>query len=126
MAPDVELPDPAADAQPRPASVTAVRSAQRADGAWSVTVAAQYADGAVRLRTEALTMVEEARRAARRLPQAGRNMARGSRSCAREDPTPWSPFRLRPACGASPGHDFRAGVPAFELAILRWSGRPQV
>jgi hypothetical protein len=48
MAPDVELPDPAADAQPRPASVTAVRSAQRADGAWSVTVAAQYADGAVR------------------------------------------------------------------------------
>ncbi|WP_406190893.1 conjugal transfer protein [Streptomyces sp. NBC_01017] len=47
MAPDVELPDPAADAQATPASVTAVRSAQRADGAWSVTVAAQYADGAV-------------------------------------------------------------------------------
>ncbi|MFH9016043.1 conjugal transfer protein [Streptomyces sp. NPDC017943] len=48
MAPDVELPDPAADAQSTPASVTAVRSAQRTDGAWSVTVAAQYADGAVR------------------------------------------------------------------------------
>jgi hypothetical protein len=48
MAPDVELPDPAADAQPTPQSVTAVRSAQRADGAWSVTVAAQYGDGAVR------------------------------------------------------------------------------
>jgi hypothetical protein len=45
MAPDVELPDPAADAQSTP---TAVRSAQRTDSAWSVTVAAQYADGAVR------------------------------------------------------------------------------
>jgi hypothetical protein len=48
MAPDVELPDPAADAQSKPQSVTAVRSAQRADGTWSVTVAAQYGDGAVR------------------------------------------------------------------------------
>lgn len=48
MAPDVELPDPAPDAQSTPQSVTAVRSAQRANGAWSVTVAAQYADGAVR------------------------------------------------------------------------------
>lgn len=50
MAPDVELPDPAedADAQSTPQSVTAVRSTQRADGAWSVTVAAQYGDGAVR------------------------------------------------------------------------------
>lgn len=48
LAPDVELPDPAAGAQPAPQSVTAVRSAQRAGGAWSVTVAAQYADGSVR------------------------------------------------------------------------------
>jgi hypothetical protein len=48
MAPDVELPDPAADAQSAPQSVTAVRSAQRAGGAWSVTVAAQYADGRLR------------------------------------------------------------------------------
>jgi hypothetical protein len=48
MAPDVELPDAAAGAQSKPESVTAVRSAQRADGAWSVTVAAQYADGSVR------------------------------------------------------------------------------
>ncbi|MCI3273349.1 conjugal transfer protein [Streptomyces cylindrosporus] len=48
MAPDVELPDPAADAQSAPQSVTAVRSAQRGTGAWSVTVAAQYADGSVR------------------------------------------------------------------------------
>ncbi|MGW7385315.1 conjugal transfer protein [Streptomyces sp. NPDC054794] len=48
MAPDVELPDPAAGAQSKPESVTAVRSAQRADGAWSVTVAAQYANGSVR------------------------------------------------------------------------------
>ncbi|MGW0825245.1 conjugal transfer protein [Streptomyces sp. NPDC002845] len=48
MAPNVELPDPAADAQSTPQSVMAVRSAQRSDGAWSVTVAAQYADGSVR------------------------------------------------------------------------------
>ncbi|MGW5640469.1 conjugal transfer protein [Streptomyces sp. NPDC003832] len=51
MAPHVELPDPAADAQSAPHSVTAVRSAQRADGAWSVTVAAQYADAPVRYYT---------------------------------------------------------------------------
>ncbi|MEU6071206.1 conjugal transfer protein [Streptomyces sp. NPDC047082] len=48
LAPNVDLPDPAADAQPKPASVTAVRSARRTDGVWSVTVAAQYADGSVR------------------------------------------------------------------------------
>lgn len=48
LAPDVELPDPAAGTQPAPQSVTAVRSAQRSGGAWSVTVAAQYADGSVR------------------------------------------------------------------------------
>ncbi|WP_406410491.1 conjugal transfer protein [Streptomyces sp. NBC_01614] len=48
MAPDVELPDLAADAQATPASVTAVRSARRAGGLWSVTVAAQYADGRLR------------------------------------------------------------------------------
>ncbi|MFE4416171.1 hypothetical protein [Streptomyces sp. NPDC056821] len=48
MAPDVELPDPASAAQSTPQSVTAVRSAQRESGAWSVTVAAQYADGSVR------------------------------------------------------------------------------
>ncbi|MFJ9729442.1 conjugal transfer protein [Streptomyces sp. NPDC101209] len=48
MAPDVELPDPAAGAQSKPQAVTAVRSAQRDTGAWSVTVAAQYADGSVR------------------------------------------------------------------------------
>ncbi|MFF9410412.1 conjugal transfer protein [Streptomyces anandii] len=51
MAPDVELPNPAAGAQSSPASVTAVRSAQRADGAWLVTVAAQYANGTVRYYT---------------------------------------------------------------------------
>ncbi|WP_331751936.1 conjugal transfer protein (plasmid) [Streptomyces sp. NBC_00723] len=48
MAPDVDLPDPAAAAQSKPESVTAVRSAQRADEAWSVTVAAQYANGRLR------------------------------------------------------------------------------
>ncbi|MFJ1974111.1 conjugal transfer protein [Streptomyces sp. NPDC087903] len=48
LAPDVELPHPAGDAQSKPESVTAVRSAQRDTGAWSVTVAAQYADGRLR------------------------------------------------------------------------------
>ncbi|MFG2368864.1 conjugal transfer protein [Streptomyces mirabilis] len=48
IAPDVDLPAPAPAAQSKPESVTAVRSAQRAGGTWSVTVAAQYADGSVR------------------------------------------------------------------------------
>ncbi|MGW1411291.1 conjugal transfer protein [Streptomyces sp. NPDC002403] len=48
LAPDVDLPDPTAGAQPGPASVSAVRSAQRDAGQWAVTVAAQYADGRVR------------------------------------------------------------------------------
>lgn len=48
LGPDVDLPDPVASAQPKPAAVTAVRSAQREDGEWAVTVAAQYADGRLR------------------------------------------------------------------------------
>jgi hypothetical protein len=48
LAPDVDLPDPVAGARPKPAAVTAVRSAQRGDGEWAVTVAAQYADGRLR------------------------------------------------------------------------------
>ncbi|MGW1728536.1 conjugal transfer protein [Streptomyces sp. NPDC002306] len=47
MAPDVELPDPVADAQSGLVSVIAVRSVQH-EGAWSVTVAAQYADAPAR------------------------------------------------------------------------------
>ncbi|MGX1547555.1 hypothetical protein [Streptomyces adustus] len=45
MAPDVELPSPAAGAQSSPQPVTTVLSAQRGDSAWSVTVAAQYEVG---------------------------------------------------------------------------------
>ncbi|MFE6098163.1 conjugal transfer protein [Streptomyces massasporeus] len=48
MAPGIDLPNPSADAQPEAELVTAVRSAQRTGGRWSVTVAAQYADGSVR------------------------------------------------------------------------------
>ncbi|MFI6494321.1 conjugal transfer protein [Streptomyces sp. NPDC050564] len=48
MAPDVDLPDPVSGAQSTPESVTTVRSAQGEGGTWSVTVAAQYADGRVR------------------------------------------------------------------------------
>ncbi|AZQ39976.1 conjugal transfer protein [Streptomyces cyaneochromogenes] len=47
MAPNVELPEAAAGAQ-APQGVIAVRSARRAGGTWSVTVAAQYADATVR------------------------------------------------------------------------------
>ncbi|MEU0784669.1 conjugal transfer protein [Streptomyces sp. NPDC006173] len=55
MAPDVELPDRVEGAQPGPESVAAVRSAHRSGDVWSVTVAAQYADG--RLRTFAVPVV---------------------------------------------------------------------
>ncbi|MGW7670221.1 conjugal transfer protein [Streptomyces sp. NPDC054775] len=48
MAPNVALPERAPGAQVRLQSVTAVRSAQRQGGGWSVTVAAQYADAPVR------------------------------------------------------------------------------
>ncbi|MEU9545579.1 conjugal transfer protein [Streptomyces mirabilis] len=50
MAPDVELPAPAAGAgaQSKPESVMTVRSVQREGGTWSVTVAAQYADARAR------------------------------------------------------------------------------
>jgi hypothetical protein len=48
MAPGIELPDPATGTQSSPESVTAVRSVQRTDRAWSVTVAAQYAGASVR------------------------------------------------------------------------------
>ncbi|WP_405467099.1 conjugal transfer protein [Streptomyces canus] len=47
MAPDVDLPG-TVDAQPGPESVVAVRSVRQTGTAWSVTVAAQYADGSVR------------------------------------------------------------------------------
>ncbi|MEU6256165.1 hypothetical protein [Streptomyces sp. NPDC047043] len=39
LAPDSQLPNPVAGAHTTPQSVTAVRSTQRGDGAWSVTVA---------------------------------------------------------------------------------------
>ncbi|CAM5597251.1 hypothetical protein STENM36S_02031 [Streptomyces tendae] len=55
LAPDVALPDPAAGAQPKLKSVTAVRSVQRDKDAWAVTVAAQYADSTVRYFTVPVT-----------------------------------------------------------------------
>ncbi|MFJ7105646.1 conjugal transfer protein [Streptomyces albogriseolus] len=48
LAPDVALPEPAADAQSKLRSVTAVRSVQRDGDGWAVTVVAQYTDGTVR------------------------------------------------------------------------------
>jgi hypothetical protein len=55
LAPDVALPDPAAGAQPKLKSVTAVSSVQRDKDAWAVTVAAQYADSTVRYFTVPVT-----------------------------------------------------------------------
>ncbi|MFC8349805.1 conjugal transfer protein [Streptomyces sp. NPDC057280] len=55
MAPDVELPDPATDAQPTLASVTTVRSAHTGASAWLVTTAAQYTEGVVRYFTLPVT-----------------------------------------------------------------------
>ncbi|MFD9441870.1 conjugal transfer protein [Streptomyces sp. NPDC060006] len=57
MGPDVDLPD-ASGAQLGPESVVAVRSAQQSGQAWSVTLAAQYADG--RLRYFAVPVVADA------------------------------------------------------------------
>ncbi|MEV6796398.1 conjugal transfer protein [Streptomyces sp. NPDC051320] len=47
MAPDVDLPEPAADAQSAVERTTAVRGAQLSGDRWSVTVAAQSARGGV-------------------------------------------------------------------------------
>ncbi|MGC0407742.1 hypothetical protein RKD31_000985 [Streptomyces sp. SAI-163] len=55
LAPDVALPDPAAGAQPKLRSVTVVRSVQRNEDAWAVTVAARYADSTVRYFTIPVT-----------------------------------------------------------------------
>ncbi|MEU9671456.1 hypothetical protein AB0E25_39125 [Streptomyces bobili] len=77
LAPDVDPPDPVASAQPKPASVTAVRSAQQGDGEWAVTAAAQYADGRLRY-----FVVRECRRE-RRLVRRDRRPRRGGRSGAR-------------------------------------------
>jgi hypothetical protein len=48
LAPGVDLPERIAGAQPKPASVTAVRSVRRGVGVWAVTVAAQDAGGRLR------------------------------------------------------------------------------
>ncbi|MFD5805892.1 conjugal transfer protein [Streptomyces sp. NPDC127020] len=48
LAPDIALPEPAAGTRSKLRSVTAVRSVQRDGDAWSVTIAAQYADSTVR------------------------------------------------------------------------------
>ncbi|WHM35052.1 conjugal transfer protein [Streptomyces sp. BPPL-273] len=55
LAPDVALPAPAAGAQSKLRSVTAVRSVQRNGDGWAVTVAAQYADSTVRYFTVPVT-----------------------------------------------------------------------
>ncbi|MFE1928116.1 conjugal transfer protein [Streptomyces asoensis] len=59
LAPDVDLPDPGSGAQQKAATVTAVRSVQQGADGWTVTVAAQYADG--RLHYFAVPVAADAR-----------------------------------------------------------------
>jgi len=85
MAPDVDLPG-TADAQPGPESVVAVRSAQQTGTAWSVTVAAQYADG--RLRYFAVPVVADSGGASFTVTGAPAVVAGPAR--AEEGPSPYT------------------------------------
>ncbi|MGA5375986.1 conjugal transfer protein [Streptomyces griseoincarnatus] len=110
MAPDVELPNPAAGAQSSPASVTAVRSAQRADGAWSVTVAAQYANGTVRYYT--VPVAADASGASFTVTGAPGVVAGPGRAGV-----PKSPYRMK-----VPEGDLSSAVEGFLAAYLTGAG----
>jgi hypothetical protein len=110
MAPDVELPDPAAGAQAEPQSVTAVRSAQREGGAWSVTVAARYADG--RLRYYAVPVAADASGASFAVTGAPAVVAGPARAAV-----PKSPYGV-----AVPQGDLSSAVGEFLAAYLTGAG----
>ncbi|MFI6358012.1 conjugal transfer protein [Streptomyces sp. NPDC050743] len=110
MAPDVDLPDPATGAPSKPESVTAVRTAQRADGAWSVTVAAQYADG--RLRYYAVPVVAARDGASFTVTGAPAVVAGPARAVAAK-----SPYRV-----SVPGGDLSLAVGEFLAAYLTGAG----
>ncbi|MFE2823534.1 conjugal transfer protein [Streptomyces sp. NPDC059271] len=110
LAPDVELPDPAEGAQPRLESVTAVRSAHRSGDVWSVTVAAQYADG--RLRNYAVPVVAVRAGGAFTVTGSPATVAGPARAEA-----PRSPYRV-----AVPEGDLSSSVGEFLSAYLAGAG----
>jgi hypothetical protein len=114
LAPDVDLPAPAtaaaAAARPAPQSVTAVRSAQRSGGAWSVTVAAHYGDG--RLRYYAVPVATDRAGAAFTVTGAPAVVAGPARAEA-----PQSPYRV-----SVPEGDLTSAVEEFLTAYLTGAG----
>ncbi|MGW3631861.1 conjugal transfer protein [Streptomyces sp. NPDC005122] len=110
MAPEVELPDPVEGAQSRPASVTAVRSAHLAGSSWSVTVAAQYADG--RLRNYAVPVVVDGAGGAFTVSGAPGVVAGPVRATV-----PRSPYRV-----AVPEGDLSSSAGEFLSAYLAGAG----
>ncbi|MFF4693012.1 conjugal transfer protein [Streptomyces sp. NPDC001307] len=111
MAPDAELPHPATGALSRPLSVTAVRSAQRGGDAWSVTVAAQYADG--RLRYYTVPVTADRAGAAFAVNGAPAVVAGPARAEA-----PKSPYRV-----SVPDGDLSSAVGEFLAAYLTGAGQ---
>lgn len=110
MAPDVELPSPAADAPAAPALVTAVRSARRGDGVWSVTVAAQETGG--RLRYYAVPVAADASGASFTVTGAPAVVAGPSRATVAK-----SPYGVK-----VPQGDLSAAVGEFLAAYLAGVG----
>ncbi|MFI8301710.1 conjugal transfer protein [Streptomyces nigra] len=110
MAPDVELPSPAAEAPAAPAFVTAVRSARRGDGAWSVTVAAQDTGG--RLRYYAVPVTADASGASFTVTGAPAVVAGPSRAAVAK-----SPYGVK-----VPQGDLSAAVGEFLAAYLTGVG----
>ncbi|WP_244374145.1 conjugal transfer protein [Streptomyces griseorubiginosus] len=110
MAPDVELPDPATSAQSAPQSVTAVRSAQHGTGAWSVTVAAQYAGG--RLRYYAVPVASDSTGSSFTVTAAPAVVAGPARAAVRK-----SPYAV-----SVPDGDLSSAVGEFLTAYLTGAG----
>ena len=110
LAPDVDLPDPVTGAQAKPESVVAVRTAQHDDDAWSVTVAAQYADGSVRYYT--VPLVSDSTGASFTVTGAPGVVAGPARATV-----PASPYRVAVSDG-----DLTSAVGEFFAAYLTGAG----
>ncbi|MFJ9544392.1 conjugal transfer protein [Streptomyces sp. NPDC101225] len=110
MAPNVDLPQPAADAQSTPEAVMTLRSAQAGGGGWVVTVAAQYADGWVRY----YTVPVAADRAGNSFTVTGAPGAVAGPVRAAETPSPYDVI--------VPDGDLSAAVGEFLAAYLTGAG----
>ncbi|MFJ8142666.1 conjugal transfer protein [Streptomyces sp. NPDC096013] len=110
LAPDVDLPDPVSGAQAKLDSVVAVRSAQHDDDAWSVTVAAQYADG--RLRYYTIPLVSDSTDGTFTVTGAPGAVAGPGRAAV-----PASPYRVSVS-----GGDLTSAVDEFFAAYLTGAG----